>query len=70
MFDKLDSDRSGALSYAELRDGLKKYKPPIKLTEEEFDAITDGKRMCSENLEIDFDCWQVLTVTLPLPPRT
>jgi hypothetical protein len=58
-----------ALSYAELRDGLKKYTPPIKLTEEEFDVITYGKRLCTENLEIDFECWQVLyrylTVTRP-----
>ena len=60
MIDKLDSDRSGALSYAELRDGLKKYTPPIKLSEEEFDAITYNKRLCTEDQEIDFDCWSAI----------
>ena len=60
VFEKLDSDRSGALSYAELRDGLKKYTPPIKLTEEEWKAITYNNRLCTEEQEIDLERWDVI----------
>jgi len=50
VFEKLDSDRSGALSYAELRDGLKKYTPPIKLTVRAWDA-SSSILICS-NLDL------------------
>ena len=61
-FGRLDSDRSGALSYAELRDGLKKmaYHPPIKLTEDEWEAITFHRTLCTKDQEIDLQCWDAI----------
>jgi hypothetical protein len=59
-FRKLDSDRSGSLSYSELRLGLKKmdFTPPILLSEEEFDRITLNKMLCNEEQEVDQEGWE------------
>jgi len=64
-FDKLDCDRSGALSYAELRDGLKKmrYTPPIKLTEDEWDTITGQRTLCTREGEVNLECWEAILRT-------
>ena len=63
FFQALDSDESGWLNYGALRDGLLKIKafsPPIRLTEEEFDAITQHGALCNRNQEIDWQLWEVI----------
>jgi hypothetical protein len=46
------------ISYAELRDGLKKFK--IKLTEQEFDHITYSKKLCTKSQEINASRWETI----------
>ena len=53
-----DSDQSGTLSYAEVRDGLKKFK--IALTEQEWDSITFSKRLCTKAGEINAARWDTI----------
>ena len=80
IYRRLDADRSGGLSYHELRDGLKKmdFDPPIILSEAEFDMITEGKTLCDDDEELDaqaFDnllrlelikfCHRQLSVSVP-----
>mmetsp|Transcript_7893 Transcript_7893/g.23742 ORF Transcript_7893/g.23742 Transcript_7893/m.23742 type:complete len:400 (+) Transcript_7893:1379-2578(+) len=51
LFQVLDSDRAGLLSGTQLRDGLRKLrvKPPIHLSEEDFEEITVGRSLCRED---------------------
>ena len=60
IFLKLDADRSGALSYHEMREGLKKmrFQPPIMLTEQEFLDMTEQKTLCNDEEEIDAMCFE------------
>ena len=55
IYRRLDADRSGGLSYHELRDELKKmdFDPPIILSEAEFDMITEGKTLCDDDEELE-----------------
>lgn len=63
IFRALDLDQSGWLNYGALRDGLlimKAFSPPIRLTEQEFDAITEHKALCNSNQEIDAHMWELI----------
>lgn len=49
LYDTLDTDESGGLTYEELEEGLRKlpFEPRIHISEEDFDAITEGKNLVS-----------------------
>ena len=60
IFRRLDTDNSGGLSHQELFEGLKKmqFNPAIKLSIEEFNRITQDRRLCNEEGEIEMRHWE------------
>ena len=68
---QLDADRSGALSYSELRLGLKKmsFSPTIELSEEEFDVITFNKMLCTDEQEVAVSPSRMSYLTETLNPK-
>ena len=54
LFQVLDSDESGSLSFQELADGLRKFrvKPQIKLLPSDWDAMTLNGTMLNEGKEL------------------
>ena len=65
IFRRLDSDNSGGLSHQELFEGLKKmnFKPSIKLPIEEFDRLTENRRLCNEEGELELKHWEAILLT-------
>ena len=55
LFDRMDVDRSGALSWQEMSEGLRKMnvKPKINFTEDEFNTITLQQTLCNDEGELD-----------------
>eukprot|EP00960_Hanusia_phi_P058713 763959-Hanusia_phi.AAC.11 len=56
LFDLLDVDRTGSISYSELADGLHKLDPSshLKFTEDDFDRLTQGRKLCNDDWELGF----------------
>ena len=62
MYKRLDVDQSGGLSFQELRDGLRKmnFDPPIILTQDEFDTMTENKSLCDDEEEVDVEAFETI----------
>lgn len=60
LFDRLDVDRSGALSWQELYEGLKKmeFKPRINFSQDEYNAITLQHTLCDADGELDKEAFE------------
>lgn len=63
IFSRLDADRSGSISFHELREGLKKLRvgsSPIVLTFQEFNAMTNNGKLCDAEGEIDEEAFEMI----------
>ena len=62
MYKRLDVDQTRGLSFQELRDGLRKmnFDPPIILTQDEFDMMTENKTLCDDEEEIDAEAFETI----------
>lgn len=54
LFQSLDVDESGKLSFREMWRGLQKlnFRPRIELTLDDFEALTDGGELCNDKGEL------------------
>ena len=57
IFQALDIDEGGLITFQELYEGLHKmgFKPPIKLTLEEYDSITHDQKLCVGEGHLDLE---------------
>ena len=57
LFEILDRDNSKSISYKELAAGLRelRIRPRIQLSSEEFDSITQGRKLLNEQGELGFE---------------
>mmetsp|Transcript_59682 Transcript_59682/g.122454 ORF Transcript_59682/g.122454 Transcript_59682/m.122454 type:complete len:990 (-) Transcript_59682:163-3132(-) len=55
LYDTLDGDDSGSLDFNELNLGLRrlKYNPPIHLSTDDFNMVTEGENLCNAQGELD-----------------
>eukprot|EP00293_Proteomonas_sulcata_P007851 CAMPEP_0184297236 /NCGR_PEP_ID=MMETSP1049-20130417/8166_1 /TAXON_ID=77928 /ORGANISM="Proteomonas sulcata, Strain CCMP704" /LENGTH=477 /DNA_ID=CAMNT_0026606871 /DNA_START=30 /DNA_END=1464 /DNA_ORIENTATION=+ len=54
VYSILDADHGGTLDFTELNEGLRrlKFEPPIALSPEDYDLVTEDRALCNENSEL------------------
>lgn len=62
LFEMLDADESNSLSCEELNYGLRKlkFKPPIHLTMDDYEVITEGHMLCNNLGELDAESFELM----------
>ncbi|EKX42342.1 hypothetical protein GUITHDRAFT_111617 [Guillardia theta CCMP2712] len=65
LYQKMDLDESGSVNLEELNFGLKKLKlsPPVTLTEEDWDAITDSRKLLNSQEELGPEEFETMILT-------
>jgi|NorSeaMetagenome_1021524.scaffolds.fasta_scaffold74611_2 Ca2+-binding EF-hand superfamily protein len=62
IFQRLNLDQSGQMSFHDMRDGLKRmpFLKPIRLTEQDFEQITLGRTLCNDEGQLELAQFEAL----------